>query len=224
MKIRIRNPLKTPFWGIPEAKIHLVAITDDGKVIDNLEFESINPDELTLYQKQTLWSAIKFNIIEAQDDKDFQIAFLKLVEEYLDKRKKKEVQTFGEIEVDNKSKEKDKSSGLALANVKKAESFKKVLCSSISTLKKELSEYSALDLELFRKIELLGKNRKTVLKLIDVLIGNQVKENIVKDTNPNAPSAEEYQKRQIYRGLGGGYLQNVSPVVESKEKAKPITS
>jgi hypothetical protein len=195
MKIRIKDTEKTPMWGMPEVEIHLSMESND--------FIPVNYEAFTPYQLQTVWSAIKAKTIEAVDDEEFQLHFKATLKNYMEKRRKLEVsnfqQTFG-VEVPQDVQSKNQEAAVAANMVKKANGFRKILGNSIPSLKRVLPDYSALDLELFLKLEENNKNRKTVIKLIHSLISEQVKQNVSKIEAPNAPSAEEYQKRQIFKG------------------------
>jgi uncharacterized protein YdiU (UPF0061 family) len=206
MKIRIMDVDKTPFWGIPEAEIHL-SEEDNG-------FKEIDYSTFTPYQQQTLWSAIKMKTLEAKDDEQFQKDVRVMLQAYLEKRQGNQIselrQVFG---VDTSPSDKQ-----AVDAVAKAEEIKKVMNSSVSTLKKMLPDYSATDLELAYRIEQHGKNRKTVLKLINDLIAKQTKKFASKIESPNAPDAKEFEARQIFKGKDRQFLSNLSNVRESDKE------
>jgi len=204
MKISIVDTDKTPFWAIPEADIYLNG--------ENNEVE-FDPSKLTPFQQQTVWASLKMKIITSDDADDFNKDFVKMLTGYLEKRQKNQVtqmrQVFG---VDlNAGKE-------AIDNVQKVNELKTVMKGSISTLRKILPDYTAADLELAYKIETLNKNRKGVLKLISDLIRNQTKASVSKVEHPNAPSAKEFEKRQVLRGENKALLSNLSGVRESDKE------
>ena len=106
----------------------------------------------------------------------------------------------------------------AVQAVDKAKEIKKLLGNSLPTLRKELPSYSAVDLETAAKLEELGKGRKTVLKLIKELITKQAKANVSKVVDQKAPSAKEFQKRQVLKGENKQLLSNLTNVRESDKE------
>jgi hypothetical protein len=209
MRIKIADTNRTPFWGLPESEsrdmvVHLSS--------ENNEFREIDHTGLTPYQQQTLWSAIKMGTISAEDDEQFQDSFKSMLKEYLQKRQ--ETQTSQVREIFGIDQQQNKQ---AVENVQKVEKLKKLMNGSVATLKKQLVNYSAADLELVRKIETHGKNRKTVLKFISDLILKQTKASVSKVESPNAPTTEQYQNKQVRKtsGMESAFLSNVSNVRES---------
>lgn len=205
MRVRIVDTEKTPFWGIPEAKIWLT--------FEDNNFLEVDYKQLTPYQQQTIWSAIRMKTIEAEEDEEFQKEFRSLIKEHVEKRQKGYLDNmrhvFGvNVEADKK----------AVENVKKVEELKEVMSNSVSTLKRVLADYPAIELELARKIEVHNKNRKTVLKLISEFISKQAQKSVSKIENPNAPTQEAFETAQIRKDefLGAHYLDNVGAVVESE--------
>ena len=205
MRIKIVDTEKTPFWGIPEAKIWITS--------ENNDFLEVDYKQLSPYQQQIIWSAIRMKTIEAEGDEEFQKEFRSLVKEHVEKRQKGYLDNMRHIfgvntEVDKK----------AVENVKKVEELKEIMSNSVSTLKRVLVNYPATDLELARRIEIHNKNRKTVLKLINEFISKQAQKSVSKIENPNAPTAEAFETAQLRKEefLGAHYLDNVSAVVESE--------
>jgi hypothetical protein len=217
MRIRIFNVEQTPMWAIPDTEIFLSSEQND--------FLDVDYSTLTPYQKQILWSAIKMKTLEAEDDEEFQSDFRVVLREYLKKRKETESsqlrEVFG-IETNPVSQSIPVSSVEALGAVSKANELKKVLKNSVASLKRLLVDYSAVDLETLFKLEQLGKNRKTVLGFISELITKQAQKNACKIENNNAPSASEYEERQVFKGMNRRLLSNITDVVESEEELVAI--
>lgn len=205
MRIKIIDVDKTPFWGIPEAGVWITS--------EKNEFLELDYTKLTPYQQQTVWSAIRMKTIEAEEDENFQKEFRSLMQGYIEKRQKGHIDNMREIfGVDPEANKQ------AVENVKKVEELKSIMSGSVSTLKRVLCDYPAVDLELARKIEIHNKNRVTVLKLIKELISKQAKQSASKIENMNAPTQEVLEAIQIRKSepLGAHYLDNVGDVVESE--------
>lgn len=204
MKIKISNVNKTPFWGIPEADIHM------SEEQPEVEFD---PSKLTPYQQQTIWSALRMKTIESEQADDFNKEFTSMLKGYLEKRQQNQASNMKQIFglEDNANKE-------AVETVKKTNEIKKVMEGSVSTLKKILPSYTAIDLELALKIEIHNKDRKSVIKLVNELINKQAKASVSKVERPNAPSEEVFQQRQVTKGENKALLSNLTGVRESDKE------
>lgn len=214
MQIRISNVEQTPMWAIPDTPLFLSSEQND--------FIDVDYSVLTPYQKQTLWSAIKMKTIEAKDDEAFQQDFRSVLGEYLRKRKESESSQLKEVFGINVSNPVKTNPSEAIDAVAKVNDLRKVLKNSVASLKRLLVDYSANDLEGMFKLEQLGKNRKTVLNLISELITKQAQKNANKVENKNAPTAQEYEDRQVFKGMNRQLLSNITPVVESEEELVAI--
>lgn len=215
MQIRISDVNQTPMWAIPDTSIFLSCEQND--------FIDVEYSALTPYQKQTLWSAIKMKTLEAKDDEDFQQDFRSVLGKYLQKRKESESSQLREIfGIDTPGKQTVSADTDAVNVVSKVNDLKKVLKNSVSSLKRLLVDYVASDLETMFELEKLGKNRKTVLSLISELITKQAQKNAEKIENKNAPTAQEYEDRQVFKGMNRQLLSNITPVVESEEELVAI--
>lgn len=211
MQIRISDVNQTPMWAIPDTSIFLSCEQND--------FIDVEYLTLTPYQKQTLWSAIKMKTLEAKDDEDFQQDFRSVLGKYLQKRKESESSQLKEIfGINTPGKQTVSADTDAVNAVSKVNDLKKVLKNSVSSLKRLLVDYVASDLETMFELEKLGKNRKTVLSLISELITKQAQKNAEKIENKNAPTAQEYEDRQVFKGMNRQLLSNITPVVESEEE------
>jgi len=204
MKIKIADTDRTPFWGIPEAEIHLSS--------ENNDFLEVDYSVLTPYQQQTLWSAMKMKTLLVEDAESFEGDFRNMLKGYLEKRQEGQISQIRQVFGVDSSPEDRK----AVEAVAKTKELKKVMEGSVSTLKRILPDYPAFDLGLALKVEQHGKNRKTVVKLISDLVTKQAQKSANRVDSPNAPTVEEFENRQIFKGADKRFLSNLSGVVESE--------
>jgi hypothetical protein len=213
MEIRIRDVNKTPIWAVPhieKEKPPVLFLSAECNDFIEVDYKSLTP-----YQQQTVWSALKMKTLEARDDTDFQEHFRVMLKDYLDKRQKNQSsqlrEVFGIEQVPPSGRQ-------AINAVARANEIKKIMDNSVSTLKRLLTDFSASDLEVALKVEQHGKDRKTVVSLISELIAKQTKTNASKIDARNAPSAGEFESRQVFKGVNRSLLSNVSGVRESEQE------
>lgn len=99
--------------------------------------------------------------------------------------------------------------------------LKRLLESSVATVKKEIATMPPSKLRKVKKLEEEGKNRATILALTKELIAKHEKAVQVKVGTEDIGAATEASKVEIGKGMHGVILDNISDVVESD--VTPVT-
>ncbi len=203
MEIKIKDVDKYPMWALPEANLFLS--------MDNNKFLNVDIEDLSPMSKVVVWNSIQLGALVSKNDED--------LKEYINRLHKPK-------KVSNTSQDKFAESVNRVQSVQQIKGLKnselvKVLKSNVSTLKRELPDKSLSELRILQELEKNGKKRKTVVKIINELLNSeekQVLDSVKNIENKNALTEEEYQEKQIYKGLERPYLDNLQSVVQSEEE------